>query len=404
MRCNLDNDKPHRILIVTGALYHEESGPFLSVKEAAYSILKYSSRHAVTLIGTTDSNENSRPDWYEGIDCLAFKRFGPRNFHISPRAVNWLKNNISSFSIVIIQSIWSHLHLEAARICRNAKVPYMFVIRGNLNPAALEYSKFKKSIATRIYGAALRNANCYQALNDNERKMIRNFGIQGSIAVIPNGVTPLAGRKKSIQDFNAQNIRMLYLGRINPIKGLDRLLSCLSEMQESKCKWNLTIAGDESGDYAMTLKERYDHLIRRGLINFVGPMYGERKLQLLLESDLFILPSYSEGMPMAVLEAASIGLPCAITKNCGLEDLINKGGAYLVGESDDDMFNSLSNVLSKSPEELYVAGKKGREFIYENYSWQRIVSMYDELFEWLNRQDMATPNFIDSINPDGYRS
>ena len=381
-----DVSKMHQvrqILFVTGSLYNRESGTFLSVKESAEAIVKYSSQYAVTLVGTIDGSESLQPDWYEAIDCVGFKRFGPRNFHISPSAVWWLRWNVSSFDFVVIHSLWSYLHLEAARLAHSANVPYMFVVHGNLNPRAIKFSNLRKKIASSIYGDVLEAASCYQALNNEEREVIRRFGIRNPIAVIPNGVNPLKVREESKKDLNKKNKRMLYLGRINPIKGLDQLLACWATLPKLWDQWEFIIVGDDSGAYAKKLKKKYSTCIRSGQVRFVGPMYGEEKFRMLMESDLFVLPSRSEGMPMTVLEAASIGLPCAITENCGLQDMVKQGGAFLIGAGPDEMLRDLLYILTKSPEKRQRVGMKGREYVKEHHSWRRVVAMYDELFKCL---------------------
>jgi glycosyltransferase involved in cell wall biosynthesis len=115
---------------------------------------------------------------------------------------------------------------------------------------------------------------------------------------------------------------LLFLSRVERAKGLWELLDAYALLKTRDSGYRLVIAGD--GPDLAALKQRVAEL---GLadVTFAGFVAGDERLQILREASIFCFPSYSEGMPLAVLEAMAMGLPVVSSDVGGLEDILNDG-------------------------------------------------------------------------------
>ena len=121
---------------------------------------------------------------------------------------------------------------------------------------------------------------------------------------------------------------------------------------------------------------------------FFGPAFGEEKEALLRSADAFILPSFSEGLPMSVLEAWSYGLPVLMTPECNLPEgfanhaalEIRSGGGSFQG-SDFSFQHGLRALLEMSGAQRASMGLRGRKLVEEKFTWQKVAAQMRALYE-----------------------
>ena len=149
---------------------------------------------------------------------------------------------------------------------------------------------------------------------------MRNYGLQNPIAIIPNAVDlPREGHEAGEPNWAdvvpADAKVLMFLGRIHPKKGLSNLMRAWAEVRRESPsaaeRWQLVIAGWEQGGHQQELERLSAILGLQASVHFVGPQFDEGKAATLNRADAFILPSFSEGLPVAVLEAWSYRLPVA---------------------------------------------------------------------------------------------
>ena len=125
-----------------------------------------------------------------------------------------------------------------------------------------------------------------------------------------------------------------------------------------------------------------------GSVVFCGPVFGEDKEALLRSADAFILPSFSEGLPMSVLEAWSYGLPVVMTPECNLPEgfacqaalKIRSGGGSFQG-SDFSFQQGLRTLLEMPDQKRAAMGMRGRRLVEERFTWQKVAAQMKELYE-----------------------
>lgn len=151
------------------------------------------------------------------------------------------------------------------------------------------------------------------------------------------------------REINIENI--LYLGRLERSKGLDEVLAFASQMTGPE---TVSIAGD--GTYI-------EEVIKSSNVQYLGYLDGREKVDAYLENGIFILPSYSEGMPNAVLEAMRLGLIVIASDVGALSDLITHGvnGFLIKPRSSSELVNCYKQLKEMGPDDLKLISERAQE-------------------------------------------
>jgi poly(glycerol-phosphate) alpha-glucosyltransferase len=249
-----------------------------------------------------------------------------------------------------------------------------------LDAWALRFSRTKKRMVAKLFqDAQLRSAAVLHALTMAEARAIRDYGLTNPVVVIPNGVNlpattePAGPAPWSVQGSGRDRV-LLFLSRIHPKKGLDQLLAVWPDFIRTPAgaRWRLVVAGwDEIGCEA-GLRAL---VATQGLgdsVEFTGPLFGAAKAAALGHADAFVLPSHSEGLPMAVLEAWAYGKPVLITTACNLPEGPAAGAAIEVAVSPAALAGGLKTLAEMSDASRVAMGAAGRKLIEQKFTWQRI--------------------------------
>jgi poly(glycerol-phosphate) alpha-glucosyltransferase len=278
---------------------------------------------------------------------------------------------------------------------RGAK-PYLVSPHGMLDPWALAKSGLKKRIARLLYeDRHLRGAACIHALCTAEADAIRAFGAKNPICVIPNGVdmARTADRPAAPWPGTEAGARViLFLGRLHRKKNVHGLLRAFARVKADRGLggWRLVVAGWDQGGYKAELTALTDALCLGRDVTFLGALYGQRKDAALRNAAAFVLPSVSEGLPMAVLEAWSYGLPVAMTAACNLPEGFTAGAAREIGPAPDLLASDLAGFLSMSPHDMRTMGERGADLARTRFSWDRVGRSFTEVYLWM-RSGGRTP-------------
>lgn len=252
---------------------------------------------------------------------------------------------------------------------------------GMLEPWALAHKGLKKRLAWPIYQKRiLQRANCLHATSQYEGENLRRLGLTAPIAIIPWGVeVSECGRRGG--NFCGQEKSLLFMGRLHPVKGLPLLLEAWAKV--TRRGWKLRIAGPDEGGHQTELQRLVGALGIQDSVEFLGPVWGEAKEQMFLESDLFVLPTYSENFGIAVAEAMAYGLPVITTHGAPWKVLEEEGCGWWVPVSVEGIAAALEDALRKEPEELAGMGALGRKIVAERFAWSAVAEQFLESYRWL---------------------
>lgn len=385
-----------KVVLLSGSNSRNSGGLFNSVKSLAFSLIRNSSSE-VAIVSYDDKFSNEDRHTYKFIKLFIYKLTGPKQLGFSLNLSRIVKS--VKPSVIHQQGIWmlySRNVRSYKRGNKNAKI--IISPRGMLDPWILKNGKWKKEIAKFFYeNSNLKNADCIHALCYSEYKSIRAFGLKNPVAIIPNGIDlPKEMLKSSKIDKDKKTL--LFISRIHPKKGLKFLIEVLRLVKEKNPiildTWVLRIAGWSQVGHQEELIEKCKEYGLMGVIEFVGPVYGLEKENELKNADAFILPSYSEGLPMSILEAWSYKLPVVMTKECNLPEGFAENAAVLINHEYDGTVDILSNFLNLKTDELITIGENGYKLVKKKFTWDIIGLNTIQLYNWLKNKNTDKPDFI----------
>ncbi|MGB2560797.1 MAG: glycosyltransferase [Akkermansiaceae bacterium] len=322
--------------------------------------------------------------------------------------------------------IWSYLSIGVPRWARKHHKPYVVSPHGMLDKWALDNSKFKKKLASALYERRhLRRAACLHALCASEADSMRAFGLKNPIATIPNGIEIPEGRDLSSRHAAKKKI-MLFLGRLHPKKGLENALRAWSAARTASLSegdashWQFVIAGWDQGGHEVRLKQLCEELdlsfadvpakqflsiesnsdqLSGFSVVFVGPLFGELKAQLLERANVFILPSFSEGLPMSILEAWAYELPVMMTEYCNLPEGFDADAAVRIETDVESMSQGFQALMETPNEELMQMACRGLALVKDRFTWPKIAEQMSQLYTWVTKgsRDTERPDFVQSV-------
>lgn len=247
---------------------------------------------------------------------------------------------------------------------------------GMLDPWALKFSRWKKRAVMAISERKHLDGAIIHALSFAELDAIRALGIVSPVAVIPNGVDPAPAAALPPPDW-MDRPTLLFLGRLHPKKGIAQLITAWSLVADLLPDWQLAIAGWMDG--ATSFSEQAAQTNGRTI--FVGPLYGAAKEAAYAHACAFVLPSFSEGLPMTVLEAWAHGCPVLMTDACNLPEGFDTGAAAQISTEPITMAAVLLAHLSDEAW-LVSAGAAGRRLVSERFIWDAVAEEFRALYNW----------------------
>jgi glycosyltransferase involved in cell wall biosynthesis len=305
-----------------------------------------------------------------------------------PEAV--LEDSVRAAEVVHVHGLWQLHTRRGARAARAARVPYVVAAHGMADPWALRHKRWKKRVyLALVEGKNLRRASCLHALSRPEIDHLRGIAPRTPICFVPNGVdlSPFDRLpSRSILEAEYPELRgkfvLLFFGRVHVKKGLEMLADAMGRIAPDHPELHLVIAGNDDGAWS-SFRERMATLGLMASMTYLRHVGGERARQVWAAADAFVLPSYSEGFSMAVLEAAACRLPCLITTACHFPELAAAGGGIEVAPETDAVCHGLRDLIERTPAERTLIGQIGRRLIEDRYTWDRQAERLASVYEWL---------------------
>jgi glycosyltransferase involved in cell wall biosynthesis len=324
--------------------------------------------------------EGFKTDWEGATQC---SRRGPTPLFFSPALLADARG-------AVMRADWVHSHglhvfpnWVFGREARRQGKPVAYHLHGMFDPWIRARSRKKKRVVGWLFeNQNLAEARMFRALTSKEADQIRAAGIKGPIVTIPNGIDLIeadearAGYLTNLLELQPRKRprRVLFLSRLHPKKGLDLLIPVWGRLAAQFPDWEVAIVGPDEGGYQKSL-ERMILECGVGDSCFIFPaVSGPLKHALIHDADLFVLPSYSEGFPMAALEAAAHRRAMILSSECNIPELTSEGGAWLCQPELPSLEIALKKALSTSDTERAQRGELGRVLIERRFSWKQVAA------------------------------
>ncbi len=378
-----------RVGILTASV-SRRAGGMLEAMRGLTGALRGSPGVEVRVLGLADDDtQRDLPAW-DGVPVDAAPVKGPQWFGYAPSLATALLE--SGPDLVHVHGLWMYPSVACLKWARQTRRPYLIAPHGMLDPWALRNSAWKKRLAGWAYQSAhLKRAACLHALCESEAVAMRAFGLRNPVCVIPNGIEPppaaIAGRAPW-EDAVPEGAKvLLYLGRLHPKKNLASLLRAWRIVAGNSARrsdeWRLVLAGWDQGGYAGQLESLALELGVEGSVHIVGPQYGEAKHASFRRASAFVLPSLSEGLPMAVLEAWSHGLPVLMTAECNLPEGLQAGAALALSTEAAGIAGALADFFGMPEGTRSRMGTCGKALVRQRHDWRVIAEQLIAVYKWV---------------------
>jgi glycosyltransferase involved in cell wall biosynthesis len=285
---------------------------------------------------------------------------------VSPALLGALPSYVQWANVVHLTAVYSFPTFPTLFFCRLFNKPVVWSPRGALQrwegSSRVVHKWFWESICQKL---APNNLVLHVTSQAEAEQSLKRFPRLRAM-VIRNGVDVPQNLTRSASN---GKLRLLYLGRLHPIKGIESLLEACGMLGGLFPDWLLHIAGSGPQSYVDFLKSRVQEFGLSKRVEFVGEVFEEKKDALFAQSDVALVPSHIENFGIVVAEALAHAVPVIASKGTpwiGLET--NRCGLW-VDNDPESLATAIQKIRTLPLQEM---GQRGREWMEKNFSWELV--------------------------------
>lgn len=348
--------------------------------------------HAITVITSNEAdgkicllqNEN-----IDGIQVYRFPLFMPsvfRELWFIPEILKTLEE--LRCDIVHVHGYRCLSSFEAVYVSHVRDVPSVLTPHGIYPPRSF-INGFAKSFFDKFSGRLLLDfSDRIIALSEHNRRLLSKMGAsENKVVIVPNGVNVeeyacLRRSKRILDELNSDGPILLYVGRIDWNKQVDKIVEALPAILKDFPSAKLVVVGP---DYANCVNELLDisrNLKVDGSLVITGLVPRQRLLEFYSVADVFLLPSLYEGFGLSMLEAMSSKIPVIASPSGGPGDILNhRTHAWLLKETTaNEISRSVHTVLTDRPLRDRLV-ENSFELVKTKYTWKSVVDKLERVYE-----------------------
>ena len=372
-----------KILHVVAGLWENTGGPAEVIPNLCLSLTRLGVE--VDILTVDGAHSKSLMAAHEqGVGLYSFPAKYIGGIRYTPGISQYLSENSHKYDIIHNHGHWLHPNWSACFYAKKNKIPFVTTPNGTLVSGMLKRSRMKKLVAWMLFDKhIIKYAKVIHSLSEFEsHEMGRKIKKQSQkIRVIPNGVFPPS--QKSTDSLNKlqkvlkpKNEKiLLFLSRVHPIKGIIDLLDAWCTLDNPD--WKLVVVGPVEDE----ISGQVNAAMNTANVNIIGPVYGDERFDYFQLADAYILPSYAEGLPTALLEAASFGLPIIYTHECNFEDLEKVNGGILTSTGENSITSALSLLFDMPDEDLTKMSNRAKALIDDKYNWDNVAKNWFDCYQ-----------------------
>lgn len=289
--------------------------------------------------------------------------------------INYL-DSLKNAHLFHLHGVYTYSQYAASKIGIKNSIPYIVSPHGMLEPWILNKNPLKKKVYLKlILNKVLKNAKYLHAITPLEKENLFKLTRHKKIIEIPNLIDFNKVPKNT--EYNPNEDYFIFVGRLDSKKGLELLIKAFNSVKNKPI--SLKIIGTKN-EYSDKLESLVSQLNLTNKISFLGGVFGNDKYKYIANSRAMITPSYSEAIGMVNLEGAACRVPVITTFKTGLNKEWNSNGGVLINPSSNELEFALAEAVTWNEFERKDRGNKLCEFVFNNYSWQKKGSLWNELY------------------------
>lgn len=330
--------------------------------------------HDVTI--WTNDPADAPPNWDgrhpEHPTVINLGPLAVRNQLLRPRQLRLVRELIEPAHAVHLHGMWELCNAQIATIARDIGVPYFVSPHGMLDTDCMNHRAWKKRLHMWFLGKAmLRGAHRIHLtarleLEQSQAHFDPRKGVVIPFPIDARGFANLPGPAEALSRFPqiaGAAHRLMFLGRLHPIKGIERLLRAAAALIAAGTDLLVVLTGPGDESYIQELRKLIDELGIRDRVLMTGPASGSLKLSLLQSSAAMVLPSYHENQGMVLLEALATGTPIITTNGVKIWQELQASGAAKITDGEPAQIAAAAREYLASEPARVAAGAKGREWV-----------------------------------------
>lgn len=331
---------------------------------------------------------------YEVIDGITVERYKfliriLRN-PIVPSLLQ-IRKKIYDFDIIHTHNEHSYAAMITSYYKNKIDFPLILTCHGQLKFGDPILDIIEKVYSKYIGKRVMKTSDLIIALSNSDKKYISSFGVDSKkIHVIPNAIDP-----SRLIDYNLEytNLNLtyntyklagkrivLFVGPVIKRKGVEYLIKAIPIILENIKEKNIIFIFTGSGDYIEEAKKLAIKLNVMNEIIFTDIINFRDLLTFYQISDIFILPSLSEGVPTSILEAMFFKLPVISSDIPGIRDYF-KDSALLIPPKDEKRLAKSIIILLEDEKLRKMLSNKGKELIDSKFLWEKVAKEYELIYK-----------------------
>ena len=334
------------------------------------------------IVLATDQGVNKKAVSENNDPSLVLLHSIVNRFYIPYFSLSKLTQLVKRSEIIHLMSHWTIINVVVYFMARFYKKPYTFCPAGTLKTFGRSV-RLKKLYNYFVGKKIVENAVVCIAITEKEKSDFDGFNIDSAkIITIPNGILPddfypnKAAELLFVEKFDLKGVDyILFMGRLNEIKGPDLLLNAFIRLSSEFKELHVVFAGPDEGMKTNMVNEVRKHGLE-DRVHIIGHVDGQYKLGAYCGARLLAVPSRKEAMSIVALEAGSCGIPLILTTECGFDE-VAEFGCEVVVASVDGLCLGIKKMLSAK--NLESIGNNLREEIICKYTWEATARMYLEI-------------------------
>jgi len=255
-------------------------------------------------------------------------------------------------------------------------------VQGN-SPLKLLERLMRRSFSYQAEKKVIRESDHIICVNDHiQEEVIQFFGAaESKTTVIGNGVDSEYFRPSESAEINPSNqFNVLYVGRLANRKNVQLLVKAAELLKQHHTRFRVRIVGD--GPERQDLERLAKDTGVSDIVEFYGRKADMELLELFQSSQVYVLPSRYEGMPLALLEALSCGLPSVVSDFAGAKHIIkNKFNGYILTGNDPKQLAGRLTEIAESSDLLRSMSDNARSVVLHKFSWEKVIDQYYDVIK-----------------------
>ena len=332
---------------------------------------------------------------FEGIQVILVPCVWKR-FYLPKLSFTRIRDVVVGADVIHLMGHWTVLNVLVYLFARHFRKPYVICPAGSLR--VYGRSKLLKRAYNALIGQRIvRDAVRCIAVTEQERGEFARYGVPGDrIVVIPNGIDSRGSLTGDGTTFRREyglsdHPFILFVGRLNSIKGPDLLLRAFGEIAQEFSNHHLVFVGPDEGMLPI-LKELAVSLAIQHRVHFIGYVGGASKGSAYAATDCVVIPSRQEAMSLVVLEAGVAGAPVVLTDQCGFNVVEDERAGLVVSASIEGVARGMRALL-KDPQESKSMGVNLKRFVEKHFDWNVIVDRYLNLYQSIASRTSGSVRF-----------